>query len=98
MRGRFWFEYLDSKTRLTQPLVREGTTPYQALARSDAPVDRFTDVKQKHGADAIAGLIPPVARTKNSICSKTHADRVRQQSSDSSARTHMNFVHASRHA
>ena len=54
VRGRFGFEYLDSKARLTQPLVREGNqlSPKPWLEAMHQVVDRFTEVKQKHGADA----------------------------------------------
>ncbi|MCS6286095.1 MAG: molybdopterin-dependent oxidoreductase [Nitrospira sp.] len=102
VRGRFGFEYLDSKTRLTQPLVREGnqlvSKPW--LDAMHQVVDRFTEVKQKHGADAIAGLI--TARCTNEelyLFQKLMRTVFGSNHLDSSARYgHMNFVHASRHA
>lgn len=102
VRGRFGFEYLDSKTRLTQPLVREGNqlVPKPWLEAMHQVVDRFTEVKQKHGADAIAGLI--TARCTNEelyLFQKLMRTVFGSNHLDSSARYgHMNFVHASRHA
>ncbi|MEQ1628307.1 MAG: molybdopterin-dependent oxidoreductase, partial [Nitrospira sp.] len=102
VRGRFGFEYLDSKTRLTQPLVREGNqlAPKPWLEAMHQVVDRFTEVKQKHGADAIAGLI--TARCTNEelyLFQKLMRTVFGSNHLDSSARYgHMNFVHASRHA
>lgn len=102
VRGRFGFEYLDSKTRLTQPLVREGNqlVPKPWLDAMHQVVDRFTEVKQKHGADAIAGLI--TARCTNEelyLFQKLMRTVFGSNHLDSSARYgHMNFVHASRHA
>ncbi|MEK7869709.1 MAG: molybdopterin-dependent oxidoreductase, partial [Nitrospirota bacterium] len=102
VRGRFGFEYLDSKTRLTQPLVREGNqlVPKPWLETMHQVVDRFADVKQKHGADAIAGLI--TARCTNEelyLFQKLMRTVFGSNHLDSSARYgHMNFVHASRHA
>jgi predicted molibdopterin-dependent oxidoreductase YjgC len=102
VRGRFGFEYLDSKTRLTQPLVREGNqlVPKPWLEAMHQVVDRFNEVKQKHGADAIAGLI--TARCTNEelyLFQKLMRTVFGSNHLDSSARYgHMNFVHASRHA
>lgn len=102
VRGRFGFEYLDSKTRLTQPLVREGNqlVPKPWLEAVHQVVDRFNEVKQKHGADAIAGLI--TARCTNEelyLFQKLMRTVFGSNHLDSSARYgHMNFVHASRHA
>jgi formate dehydrogenase alpha subunit len=102
VRGRFGFEYLDSKARLTQPLVREGNqlVPKPWLESMHQVVDRFTDVKQKHGSDAIAGLI--TARCTNEelyLFQKLMRTVFGSNHLDSSARYgHMNFVHASRHA
>ena len=102
VRGRFGFEYLDSKNRLTQPLVREGNhlVPKPWLEAMHQVVDRFTEVKAKHGADAIAGLI--TARCTNEelyLFQKLMRTVFVSNHLDSSARYgHMNFVHASRHA
>lgn len=102
VRGRFGFEYLDSKTRLTQPLVREGNqlVPKPWLEAMHQVVDRFAEVKQKYGSDAIAGLI--TARCTNEelyLFQKLMRTVFGSNHLDSSARYgHMNFVHASRHA
>ncbi len=102
VRGRFGFEYLDSNTRLTQPLVREGNQllPKPWLEAMHQVVDRFTEIKQKHGANAIAGLI--TARCTNEelyLFQKLMRTVFGSNQLDSSARYgHMNFVHASRHA
>ncbi|ULA65472.1 MAG: 2Fe-2S iron-sulfur cluster binding domain-containing protein [Nitrospira sp.] len=102
VRGRFGFEYLDSNTRLTQPLVREGNQllPKPWLEAMHQVVDRFTEMKQKHGANAIAGLI--TARCTNEelyLFQKLMRTVFGSNQLDSSARYgHMNFVHASRHA
>lgn len=102
VRGRFGFEYLDSQHRLVQPLVREGDRLVEKswLETMHALVDRFTEIKQKHGADAIAGLA--TARCTNEelyVFQKLMRTGFGTNQLDSSARYgHMNFVLASRHA
>ena len=102
VRGRFGFEYLDSKNRLTQPLVRESGQLVQKpwLETMHLLVDRFADIKQKYGADAIAGLV--TARCTNEelyVFQKLMRTAFGTNQLDSSARYgHMNFVLASRHA
>ncbi|MFO0705280.1 MAG: molybdopterin-dependent oxidoreductase [Nitrospira sp.] len=102
VRGRFGFDYLDGKTRLTQPLVREGNqlVPKPWLDTMHQVVDRFADIKKTHGPDAIAGLI--TARCTNEelyLFQKLIRTVLGSNHLDSSARYgHMNFVHASRHA
>ena len=102
VRGRFGFEYLDGKTRLKQPLVREGNQLVEKpwLEAMHQVVDRFTEVKRKHGADAIAGLI--TARCTNEelyLFQKLMRTVFGSNHLDSSARYgHMNFVRASKHA
>jgi formate dehydrogenase alpha subunit len=102
VRGRFGFEYLDSKTRLRQPLVRESGQLVEKpwLDAMHLIVDRFTEIKRKHGADAIAGLI--TARCTNEelyLFQKLMRAGFGSNHLDSSARYgHMNFVHASMHA
>ena len=102
VRGRFGFEYLDSKNRLTQPLVRESGQLVQKpwLETMHLLVDRFTDIKQKYGADAIAGLV--TARCTNEelyVFQKLMRTAFGTNQLDSSARYgHMNFVLASRHS
>ena len=102
VRGRFGFEYLDGKNRLKQPLVRENgrlvETPW--LDAMHQLVDRITEVKRKHGPDAIAGLV--TARCTNEelyLFQKLMRAGLGSNHLDSSARYgHMNFVHASKHA
>ncbi|TKS60212.1 MAG: NADH-quinone oxidoreductase, subunit G [Nitrospira sp.] len=102
VRGRFGFEYLDGKTRLKQPLVRDGNQLVEKpwLETMHLIVDRFTEIKRKHGADAIAGLI--TARCTNEelyLFQKLMRAGFGSNQLDSSARYgHMNFVHASKHA
>ena len=102
VRGRFGFEYLDSKSRLTQPLVREGGQLVQKpwLETMHLLVDRFTEIKRKYGADAIAGLA--TARCTNEelyLFQKLMRTGFGTNQLDSSARYgHMNFVLASKHA
>jgi predicted molibdopterin-dependent oxidoreductase YjgC len=102
VRGRFGFEYLDSKSRLTQPLVREGGQLVQKpwLETMHLLVDRFTEIKRQYGADAIAGLA--TARCTNEelyLFQKLMRTAFGTNQLDSSARYgHMNFVLASKHA
>lgn len=102
VRGRFGFEYIDGTTRLKQPLVREGNQLVEKpwLETMQQIVDRFTEVRRKHGADAIAGLI--TARCTNEelyLFQKLMRTVFGTNHLDSSARYgHMNFVHASKHA
>ena len=102
VRGRFGFEYIDGKTRLKQPLVRDGNQLVEKpwLETMHLIVDRFTEIKRKHGADAIAGLI--TARCTNEelyLFQKLMRAGFGSNQLDSSARYgHMNFVHASKHA
>ncbi|MBI3355297.1 MAG: molybdopterin-dependent oxidoreductase [Nitrospirae bacterium] len=102
VRGRFGFEYLDGKTRLKQPLVRTGNQLVEKpwLETMHLVVDRFTEIKCKHGANAIAGLI--TARCTNEelyLFQKLMRVGFGSNHLDSSARYgHMNFVRASKHA
>jgi len=102
VRGRFGFEYLDSKTRLKQPLVRERNQLVEKpwLETMHLLVDRVTEIKRNHGADAIAGLI--TARCTNEelyLFQKLMRAGFGSNQLDSSARYgHMNFVLASQHA
>ena len=100
VRGRFGFEYIDSAHRLKQPLLRKGNqlAPVPWLEAMHAVVDRFADIRKKHGPDAIAGLI--TARCTNEelyLFQKLMRGAFRTNNLDSSARYgHMNFVHASK--
>ncbi len=102
VRGRFGFEYLDSKGRLTQPLVRQGSQLVQRpwLETMHQLVDRFVEIKDKYGADAIGGLV--TARCTNEelyLFQKLMRTGFGTNQLDSSARYgHMNFVLASKHA
>jgi predicted molibdopterin-dependent oxidoreductase YjgC len=102
VRGRFGFEYLDSKSRLTQPLVRAGGQLVQKpwLETMHQLVDRFTEIKGKYGADAIGGLV--TARCTNEelyLFQKLMRACFGTNQVDSSARYgHMNFVLASQRA
>lgn len=102
VRGRFGFEYLDGKSRLKQPLVREGNQLVEKpwLETMHRVVDRLTEIKRKHGADAIAGLI--TARCTNEelyLFQKLMRTVFGGNHLDSSARYgHLNFVHASKRA
>lgn len=102
VRGRFGFEYIDGATRLRQPLVRAGTQLVEKpwLETMHQVVDRFAEVKRKHGADAIAGLV--TARCTNEelyLFQKLLRGVLGTNHLDSSARYgHLNFVRASKHA
>ncbi len=102
VRGRFGFEYLDSKSRLTQPLVREGGRLVQKpwLETMHLLVDQLTEIKEKSGADAIGGLV--TARCTNEelyLFQKLMRTGFGTNQLDSSARYgHMNFVLASKRA
>ncbi|HRI37514.1 MAG TPA: molybdopterin-dependent oxidoreductase, partial [Nitrospira sp.] len=102
VRGRFGFESLDSQSRLVHPLVRESGRLVEKpwLEAMHALVDRFADIKSKHGPDAIAGLV--TARCTNEelyLFQKLMRTAFGTNQLDSSARYgHMNFVLASQHA
>ncbi len=102
VRGRFGFQYIDSKARLRQPLVRKDSqlveTPW--LETMETLVDRLSDIHRKHGPESIAGLI--TARCTNEelyLFQKLMRTGFRTNQLDSSARYgHLNFVHAVHHA
>ena len=102
VRGRFGFEYIDSKARLRQPLMRRDGKLVEApwLEAVHSVVDRLVDIKAKHGPDAIAGLI--TARCTNEelyLFQKLMRVAIGTNQLDSSARYgHINFVRASQHA
>jgi predicted molibdopterin-dependent oxidoreductase YjgC len=99
-KGRFGFEYIDSAARLKRPLLRKGNQLAEVpwLEAMHVVVDRFSDIRKKHGADAIAGLI--TARCTNEelyLFQKLMRVAFRTNNLDSSARYgHMNFVRASK--
>ena len=102
VRGRFGFEYLDGQNRLVQPLVRESGRLVEKpwLEAMHSLVDRLTEIKRQHGADAIAGLV--TARCTNEelyLFQKLMRTAFGTNQLDSSARYgHMNFVLASKRA
>ncbi len=102
VRGRFGFEYIDSPARLKRPLLRKGNQLVEVpwLEAMHTVVDRFADIRKKHGPEGIAGLI--TARCTNEelyLFQKLMRVAFRTNNLDSSARYgHMNFVRASTHA
>ncbi len=102
VKGRFGFEYIDAKTRLTQPLLRKGNQLAEVpwLEAMHSIVDRFAEIKKKHGPEAIAGLI--TARCTNEelyLFQKLIRTAFGSNNVDSSARYgHLNFVRASKQA
>ena len=101
-RGRFGFEYIDSKTRLQQPMMRRDGRLVEVpwLEAVHSVVDRLAEIKAKHGPQAIAGLI--TARCTNEelyLFQKLMRVAVGTNQLDSSARYgHVNFVRAAQHA
>lgn len=98
VRGRFGFQYMDTKDRLQRPMKRvngrleEG--PWLEVVQE--VVDRLAAIKAQHGPDAIAGLI--TARCTNEelyLFQKLMRAVIGTNKLDSSARYgHLNFVHA----
>ena len=101
-RGRFGFEYIDSKARLQQPMMRREDRLVEVpwLEAVHSVVDRLAEIKAKHGPQAIAGLI--TARCTNEelyLFQKLMRVAVGTNQLDSSARYgHVNFVRAAQHA
>ncbi len=60
VKGRFGFEFINSKDRLTTPLIRREKGGELEPASWDEALDlvasRLLDIKKEHGADAVAGL------------------------------------------
>jgi formate dehydrogenase alpha subunit len=112
VRGRFGFQYINSDERLKQPLTRRiepgaaGASSRGNLVETPwldtihAVVDRLSEIKAKHGPQAIAGLI--TARCSNEelyLFQKLMRAVIGTNQLDSSARYgHVNFVRAARHA
>ncbi len=102
VRGRFGFQYIDSKERLGAPLVRtdEGLVPTSWFEAMDVVTKRLTAIKAQHGPDAIAGLI--TARCTNEelyLFQKLLRAAIGTNQVDSSARYgHLNFTRALQHA
>ncbi len=102
VRGRFGFQYIDSKSRLQEPLVRRDghLAPAPWLETVHRLVERLAAIKATHGPEAIAGLI--TARCSNEelyLFQKLMRAVIGTNQLDSSARYgHQNFVRAARHA
>ena len=102
VRGRFGFQYIDSKERLGRPLVRtdEGLVPRSWFEALGLAVERLAVIKAKHGPRAIAGLI--TARCTNEelyLFQKLMRAAIGTNQLDSSARYgHLNFTRAMQHA
>lgn len=60
VKGRFGYEFINSRDRLTTPLIRrEKGGPLEPASWEEAislVVRRFTEIKEQHGPDALAGL------------------------------------------
>lgn len=56
VKGKFAWDYVNSPERLTSPLIRDGDRFRQATWEEALSLiaNRFTDIKQKHGPDALA--------------------------------------------
>jgi formate dehydrogenase alpha subunit len=98
VRGRFGFQYIDSKERLGGPLVRtdEGLTPKSWFEAMEVVVGQLKAIKARYGPDAIAGLI--TARCTNEelyLFQKLMRAAIGTNHVDSSARYgHLNFTRA----
>jgi predicted molibdopterin-dependent oxidoreductase YjgC len=58
VKGRFGFEFVHSAERLTRPLIKEGGKFREASwdEALDLVARRFTEIKEAHGPDSLAGL------------------------------------------
>ena len=98
VRGRFGFQFIDSPTRLKEPLVRteSGLEPTPWIDALETAANRLASVKAQHGPQAIAGLI--TARCTNEdlyVFQKFMRTVIGTNNLDSSARYgYLNFVHA----
>ena len=102
VRGRFGFQFIDSKDRLKEPLIRKeaGLVPTPWIEALETTAERLTHVKERYGPEAIAGLI--TARCTNEelyVFQRFMRTVLGTNNLDSSARYgHMNFVRAVHHA
>lgn len=98
VRGRFGFQFIDSKDRLTEPLIRQGQNlvPSPWIEALDTAAERLVQIKEQYGAEAIAGLI--TARCTNEelyVFQKFMRTVLGTNHLDSSVRYgHLNFVRA----
>lgn len=58
VKGRFGYDFIYSKERLTSPLIKEGDNFREASwdEALDLVADRFKNIIEKHGPDALAGV------------------------------------------
>ncbi len=58
VKGRFHTDFISSPDRLTQPLIRreEGFVPVSWEEALGYAASRFTEIRDQHGPDAVAGL------------------------------------------
>ena len=102
VRGRFGFQYIDSKERLGAPLIRtaEGMVPRPWAEAIELITGRLAEIKAAHGPQAIAGLI--TARCTNEelyLFQKLMRAAIGTNQLDSSARYgHLNFTRAMQQA
>jgi len=102
VRGRFGFQFIGSKDRLTHPLVRQGGKLVESpwIDTIELVVGRLADIRGRYGPGAIAGLI--TARCSNEelyLFQKLMRAAIGTNQLDSSARYgQLNFVHAVRRA
>jgi formate dehydrogenase alpha subunit len=98
VRWRFGFQFIDSPSRLKEPLVRTeaGLQPTPWIDALETAGSRLAAVKAQYGSQAIAGLI--TARCSNEdlyLFQKFMRTVIGTNHLDSSARYgHLNFVHA----
>jgi formate dehydrogenase (NADP+) alpha subunit len=59
VKGRFGFQHINSKQRLSQPLLRRGRhhEPVSWWEATDEVANRLGEIKAQHGPDSIAGLV-----------------------------------------
>jgi predicted molibdopterin-dependent oxidoreductase YjgC len=58
VKGRFGYEFINSKDRLKLPLIKKDGKLQEASWEEALSLiaDKFTEIKSRHGADALAGL------------------------------------------
>ena len=102
VRGRFGFQFIDSKDRLKQPMIRKDSALVDAswIEALESAGEQLQGIKEKYGADAIAGLV--TARCTNEelyVFQKFIRTVIGTNNVDSSARYgHVNFVRAVHHS
>jgi len=102
VRGRFGFQFIDSKERLTQPLLRgdQGLAETPWIEALETAAERLSRIKAQFGPDAIAGVM--TARCTNEelyVFQKFMRLVIGTNNVDSSARYgHVNFVRATKDA